>query len=143
VDRSGCLTLQSYRYYVGIAWVGQTLTIQRCSDTWSVSLPDGTEKALPCKHLLPQPAPKTALTRPNAPTAPPSAKLNPQTRRVNKNGQLSFHNRLYFVGIAHQGQTLAVVPTSAGLEVYTDQQAWVTTCPWKTPLDADKPPGPM
>jgi hypothetical protein len=143
VDHGGCLTLQSYRYYVGIAWVGQTLTIQRCSDTWSVSLPDGTEKTLPCKHLYPQPAPKTTLSRPSAPTAPPSAKPNPQTRRVNKNGQLSFHNRLYFVGLAHKGQTLAVVPTSVGLEVYTTQQAWVTTCPWKTPLDADKPPGPM
>jgi len=143
VDRDGCVTLQCYRYYIGIAWAGQTLTIQRQFDTWSVSLPDGTQKTLPCKHLYPQPPAEARPVRPSAPTAAQPTDSTPPTRRVNQNGQISFHNRLYFVGITHKGQTLAVVPTTAGLEVYTAQQAWITTCPWKQPRQPDKPPCPM
>jgi hypothetical protein len=143
VDRQGCVMLKYYRYYIGIAWAGQTLTIQRHSDTWTVSLPDGTQKTLPCKHLYPQPRAEVKLVRPAAPTAPLAAATNLLTRRANQNGQVAFHNRLYFVGIAHKGQTLTVVPTDAGLAVYTPQQAWITTCPWKEPRQPDKPPGPM
>lgn len=143
VDHDGCVMLNSYRYYIGIAWAGQTLTIQRHSDTWTVSVPDGTQKTLPCKHLYPRPRPAVKLARPAAPTAPRTAATNLLTRRVNQNGQVAFHNRLYFVGIAHKGQTLAVVPTAAGLEVYTTEQAWITTCPWKEPRQPDKPPNPM
>jgi len=36
--------LKYYRYYIGIAWAGQTLIIQRNTDAWSVSSPDGTQK---------------------------------------------------------------------------------------------------
>jgi hypothetical protein len=143
VDRHGCVMLKYYRYYIGIAWAGQTLTIQRTRDTWSVSLPDGTQKTLPCKHLYPQPRAEVKLVRPDAPTAPLAAETNLLTRRANQNGQIAFHNRLYFVGIAHKGQTLAVVPTAAGLEVYNTQQAWITTCPWREPHQPDKPPCPM
>ena len=135
--------LKYYRYYVGIAWAGQTLTIQYHRDTWAVSLPDGTQKTLPCKHLYPQPLAPAKLVRPSVPTASLSAHPNLLTRRVNQNGQIAFHNRLYFVGIAHKGLSLAVVPTDAGLEVYTAQQAWITTCPWKPPRQPDKPPCPM
>jgi transposase InsO family protein len=143
VDRDGCVTLKCYRYYIGIAWSAQTLTIQCQPDTWSVSLPDGTQKTLPCKHLFPQPPAEARPVRPSTPTAAPPTDSSPPTRRVNQNGQISFHNRLYFVGIAHKGQTLAVAPTTAGLEVYTTQQAWITTCPWKQPRQPDKPPCPM
>jgi transposase InsO family protein len=143
VDRQGCVMLKSYCYYIGIAWAGQTLTIQHHSDTWTVSLPDGTQKTLPCKHLYPQPKAEIKRVRPNAPTTPLAPETTRLTRRVNQNGQVAFHNRLYFVGIAHQGQTLAVVPTDAGLEIYTTQQAWITTCPWKEPRQPDKPPCPM
>ena len=143
VDHDGCVTLKSYRYYIGIAWAGQTLIIQRNRDTWSVSVPDGTLKTLPCKHLYPQPKADVKLVRPAAPTAPLATTANVMTRRANQNGQIAFHNRLYFVGIAHKGQTLAVVPADVGLEVYTTQQAWITTCPWKEPRQPDKPPCPM
>ena len=143
VDRDGCVMLKCYRYYIGIAWAGQTLIIQRNCDTWSVSLPDGTQKTLPCKHLHPQSPAEAKLVRPNAPTASLSAEPSLQTRRVNQNGQVAFHNRLYFVGIAHKGQTLAVAPTDVGLEVYNTQQAWITTCLWKQPREPDKPLCPM
>jgi transposase InsO family protein len=143
VDRDGCVTLSNYRYYVGSAWAGQTLTIQRNSDAWSVSLPDGSQKTLPCKHLYPQPPARAKLLRPSAPMASLSTEPNLQTRRVNQNGQVAFHNRLYFVGIAQKGQTIAVVPTSAGLEIYNTQQAWITTCPWKQLPKPDKPLCPM
>jgi hypothetical protein len=143
VDCHGCVMLKHYRYYIGIAWTGQTLTIHRRSDAWAVSLPDGTQKTLPCKHLYPQPAAKAKRMRPDAPTTPLSTQPNRLTRRTNPNGQIAFHKRLYFVGIAHKGQTLLVVPTAAGLEVYTTQQSWITTCPWKPPRQADKPLCPM
>ena len=143
VNRDGCVMLKCYRYYIGIAWAGQTLTIQRHSDAWTVSLPDGTQKTLPCKHLYPQPQTEIKLVRPAAPTAPHWAETNRLTRRANQNGQVAFHNRLYFVGIAHKGQTLTVAPTDAGLEVFTTQLAWITTCPWKEPRQPDKPPCPM
>ncbi len=143
IDRAGCLTLQCYRYYVGIAWTGQTLTIQRSQDTWTVSLPDGTQKTLPCKHLYPQPPTKATPAQPKTPPTSPTTNCTLPSRRVNQNGQISFHNRLYFVGIGHKGQTLAVVPTDIGLEVYTPQQAWITTCPWKPPRQPDKPLCPM
>ncbi len=81
--------------------------------------------------------------RPDAPAAPLSAETNLLTRRANQNGQVASHNRLCFVGIVHKGQTLTVVPTDAGLEVYTTQQAWITTCPWKEPRQPDKPPCPL
>ena len=143
VDHDGCVMLKHYRYYIGIAWAGQTLTIVRHPETWTVSVPDGSQKTVPCKHLYPQPQAEVKLVRPTAPTTPHAAETSFLTRRVNQKGQVAFHNRLYFVGITHKGQTLAVVPTAAGLEVYTAEHAWITTCPWKTPHQPDKPPNPM
>jgi hypothetical protein len=110
-------------YYLGIAWVGQTVTIQRQEDAWLVSLPDSSSKTMPCKHLLPQPLRQLA---PERPKTPPSQRPEPaafQTRRVTKTGQIAFYHRLYYVGIAHQGKAVYVAPTPEGLSVYNMDQA--------------------
>lgn len=129
VNRRGNIILNRYLYYVGIAWIGQKVLIQRDGDHWQVTLPDDSTKTWPCKHLFPQPARPAALTQP----APPQPRdfTAFQTRRVTKRGQLAFHNRLYYVGVAHKGQTVGVTPTADGLAVFTTDAAWITTCPWK------------
>ncbi len=142
VNGHGSISLNRYLYYVAIAWAGQTLTIQREADTWQVSLPDGSTKILPCKHALPTPSRRPAA-RSSPPTHPPAEPSALQTRHVTQRGQVAFHKRLYYVGIAHAGQTVAVVPTSEGLSVYTLEQAWITTCLWKEANQPDKPLGPL
>jgi len=129
VNRRGNITLNSYLYYAGIAWIGQKVLIQRDGDHWQVTVPDGSTKTWPCKHLFPQPTRPASPTRP----APPQPRdFSPfQTRRITKCGQVAFHNRLYYVGVAHKGQTVGVTPTPEGLAVYTTDAAWITTCPWK------------
>jgi hypothetical protein len=137
VNLRGNVILNSYLYYVGIAWIGQKIHIQRDGDRWQVTLPDGSTKTWPCKHLFPQPARTAAPAKP----APPQPRdLTPfQTRRVTKCGQVAFHNRLYYVGVAHKGQTVGVTPTPEGLAVYTTNAAWITTCPWKDGQQPVKP----
>jgi len=129
VNLRGNVILNNYLYYVGIAWIGQKVLIQRVDDHWHVTLPDGSTKTWPCKHLFPQPAHTASPAKP----APPQPRdFTPfQTRRVTKCGQVAFHNRLYYVGVAHKGQTVGVAPTPDGLAVYTTDAAWILTCPWK------------
>lgn len=141
VNCHGCIRLNSYLYYVAIAWAGQTLTIQRDADTWRVCLPDGSTKILPCKHLLPSPKRRSAA-RSSTPPHPATEPNALQTRHVTRTGQVKFHGHLYYVGITHARQTVAVVPTSEGLSVYTPEQAWITTCLWKAADQPDEPPGP-
>lgn len=140
VNRRGNVTIQSYLYYVGIAWIGQHLTIERSGEHWQVSLPDGSTKALPCKHLFPPPSRRTSPTK----LAPPQPRefTSFQTRRVTKRGQINFHKRFYYVGIAHKGETVGVAPTPEGLAIYTTDHAWITTCPWKEPCPSVEPPCP-
>jgi hypothetical protein len=129
VNRRGNVTLNSYLYYVGIAWIGQKLTIERTGDCWQVTLPDGSTKAWPCKHLFPQPgrtAPPAKLPSPQPQPFTPF-----QTRHVTKYGQIAFHKRFYYIGRAHKEQTVGVAATPLGLAVYTTAAAWITTCPWK------------
>lgn len=134
VNPRGNVLLNRYLYYVGIAWIGQRVLIQRDGANWQITLPDGSTKTWPCKHLFPQPA-RTAL--PAQPAPPQPRDFTPfQTRRVTKRGQVAFHNRLYYVGVVHHGQTVGVTPTAEGLTVYTTDAAWITTCPWK---DGQKP----
>jgi hypothetical protein len=129
VNRRGNITLNSYLYYVGIAWIGQRLGVERVGDCWQVGLPDGSTKSLPCKHLFPQ-AERTAHP---AKLPPPQPRpFTPfQTRRVTQLGQIAFHKRFYYVGRAHKGQTVGVAATPEGLAIYTPDAAWIRTCPWK------------
>jgi hypothetical protein len=137
VNRRGNVTLNSYLYYVGIAWIGQKLRIERTGDSWQVTLPDGSTKSLPCKHLFPQP---DRTTRPAKLPPPQPRPFTPfQTRRVTKYGQIAFHKRFYYVGRAHKGQTVGVAATPEGLAVYTTDAAWITTCPWKEACPPVKP----
>lgn len=128
VNLRGNIMLNRYLYYVGVAWIGQKILIQRDGDQWQATLPDGSTKIWPCKHLFPQPA-RTAATKPTPPQPRDFSAF--QTRRVTKCGQVAFHNRLYYVGVAHKGQTVGVTPTTEGLAVFTTDAAWITTCPWK------------
>ena len=137
VDLRGCITLSGRLYYLGIAWVRQTMTLQPQGSCWSVSFPDGSSKTLPDPQLLPprhQPSPR--LHTP--PSQPPQSSAF-QTRRVTKTGQFTFHHRFYYAGIAHRGTNVYVTPVSDGLAVYTTDYAWITTCPWKADLHPDKP----
>jgi len=139
VSARGCITLNQYLYYVGIAWVGQTVTVQPQKDSWEVSLPDGSTRTLPQKHLFPQHNHPPRLARQRI---PPSQQPEPtalQQRRVTRTGQIAFYHRLYYVGIAHRGQTVQVAPTSEGLSIYNTDRAWITTCCWKEPKQPDKP----
>lgn len=138
VNARGCLTLNHCLYYVGIAWTGQTLTVQPQGDSWLITLPDGTTKTLPRKHLLPQPIRPLVASGAQTPTPPPASKTF-HSRRVTRTGQVSFFHRLYYVGIAHRGKTVYVSPTPEGLATYTAESAWITTCPWKSHLQPDKP----
>jgi len=142
VDAHGSISVNRYLYYIALAWAGQTLTIQREADAWQVSLPDGSTKILPCKHLLPQPGRQSTATRSPTPPHHPPELSTLQTRHVTKTGQVAFHHRLYYVGIAHAGQTVYAVPTEEGLSMYTPDQAWIKTCCWKDERQPDKPVGP-
>jgi len=139
VSRRGCISIHRCLYYVGVAWAGQRVTIERQEDGWQVSLPDGSIKTLPDKHLLPQPPSPSRPHRPSTPPTPPPEAGTFHPRRVTRTGQISFYHRLYYVGIAHRGETVSVAPTPEGLAVYNSEYAWITTCPWKTQPQEDKP----
>jgi len=131
VSRRGTIQLSGYLYYIGLAWAGQSLTVERQPDAWFVNLLDGSTKTLPLKHLFPRP---TRRPSPAKPSTPPSQQPEPatlQTRRVTKTGQVSFYHCLYYVGIAHAGQTVYIAPLPEGLSIFTLEYAWITTCPWK------------
>jgi len=139
VNRRGCCLLNGYLYYLGTAWTGQTLTIQRQADAWLVNLPDGSSKTIPCRHLFPQPHRQPGPSKPKSPPTQPPEPTALQTRRVTRTGQIAFYHHLYYVGIAHKGAAVYVAPTTEGLSVYNTDHAWITTCPWKQPAQADKP----
>ncbi len=139
VSRRGCISLNRSLYYVGIAWAGQKVTLRRQEESWQVTLPDGSTRTLPDKHLLP---PTPSPPPPHRPTTPPTPQ--PPTaafhsRRVTRTGQIAFYHHLYYVGIAHRGETVFVAPTPNGLAVYNADYAWITTCLWKTQPHEDKP----
>jgi transposase len=142
VGRRGCLQLKHRLYYVGVAWVKQTVTLQPQGTSWVVTLPDGSTKTIPDPQLLPVPGPKRSLNRPHTPPAPQPEDAAVPIRRVTKTGQVRFHHRLYYVGIAHRGQNVLTMPTSQGLAIYSADKAWITTCPWKAETQPDKPPNP-
>jgi len=142
VTRRGCICLNRHIYYLGVAWAGLTLTLQPQGDTWLVTFPDGSTKSIPDPQFLSPLARSSSPPRPQAPPHQPPEPVTFQTRRVTERGQISFHNRLYFVGIAHCGERVLVMPVSEGLAVYNIDHAWITTCPWKGDQKADKPPCP-
>jgi hypothetical protein len=142
VTRRGCICLNRHIYYVGVAWAGLTLTLQPQGDTWLVTLPDGSTKSIPDPQSLLPLARRPSPPRPQTPPSRPPEPVSFQARRVTKRGQISFHNRLYFIGIAHCGERVFVTPVSDGLAVYNADHAWITTCPWKGNQRADKPPCP-
>ncbi len=129
VNRRGNIALNSYLYYVGIAWIGQQLCLERVGDCWQVTLPDGSTKSLPCKHLFPQAQPTAQPAKLPPPQPRPFTPF--QTRRVTQLGQVAFHKRFYYVGRAHKGQIVGVAATPEGLAIYTTEAAWIRTCPWK------------
>jgi len=139
VNSRGCITIHHFLYYVGIAWMGQTLTVLPEPDSWSVTLPDGSLKTLPLKHTFPTltPGPASSPSRVPPPEQPASTPY--QTRRVTRTGQISFFKRLYYAGIAHRGRTVLATPTPQGLAIYTTDRAWITTRPWQAPDQPDKP----
>ena len=137
VSSRGCITINRFLYYLGIAWSGQTVDIQSEQDAWSVPLPDGSVKILPKKDTLSAPHTPPAPSRLSSP--PHQQPETFQTRRVTCIGQISFHNRLYYAGIAHRGQSVLVTPIPQGLAIYTTDPAWITTCPWHPYDQPDKP----
>jgi transposase InsO family protein len=140
VNRRGCISLNRCLYYVGLAWMGQTLVLETTQgESWLVTLPDGSTKTLPKKHLLPLPRPSATPLRPETPPSPQAKPATLHSRRVTKTGQISFYHRLYYVGIARRGQNVYVAPTPDGLAVYDTDHAWITTCLWKGHLRPDKP----
>ena len=139
VNARGCITLNRYLYYVGIAWVRQTVTVQPQRDSWEMSLPDGSTKTAPQKHLFPQPAQSHRPARLDLPPLQRPDHTVLQQRRVTRTGQIAFYHRLYYVGIAHRGETVRVAPTSQGLSIYNAELAWITTCCWKQPQGLDEP----
>jgi hypothetical protein len=139
VNQRGCIYLKGFLYYVGIAWAGLTLPVERQGDSWQVSFPDGSGKTFPQRHLFPRPRHQSRAEKTKTPPSQPPEPEALQTRRVTKTGQVSFHHRLYYVGIAHQGETIYVAPTPEGLGVYTTDYAWIKSCPWKTAEHPDKP----
>jgi putative transposase len=108
VNRRGCILLRGQLYYLGLAWVGQTLTLQPQPTAWQVTFPDGSLKTLPDKALLPQPRPSTISAKPKSgpPQRPELTACQP--RRVTRTGQVAFYHHLYYVGIAHQATTVYV-----------------------------------
>jgi len=139
VDRRGCLHINHRLYYVGVAWQKQTLTLVPQDTSWVVTLPDGSSKVLPNPQLLPVPGQKPTRQRSHTPPAHPPDGTAFQTRHVTTTGQVAFHNRLYYAGIALHGQTVKVIPVAEGLAVYTTDNAWITTCPWRTDGKAVEP----
>lgn len=139
VTRRGSISLNRRLFYVGIAWSGQRLLLRPQGASWQIDFPDGSTKAIPDPQLLPPPGSRPDRTRPQAPPDQPPAGGALPTRRVTKTGQIAFHNRLYYVGIAHRGESVQVVPLEEGLAVYNADQAWIRTCPWKTDDQLDKP----
>lgn len=139
VNGRGCITINRFLYYLGLAWAGQTVCVQPEPDAWSVTLPDGSAKILPNKDTLlalPGPAaPSRMETPPHQPPGPGTL----QTRHVTHIGQVSFHNRLYYAGIAHRGQSVYVTPVPQGLAIYNLDGAWITTCPWRAHNQPDEP----
>lgn len=142
VSRQGCISINRRLYYIGVAWQGCRVTLRQEREYWITDLPDGSTKTLPDKSLLPplERQSRQAKPRPKAPDSlSPKGILQP--RRVTKTGQASFHRRLYYVGVAHAGETVYVTPSQDGLVVYNAEQAWLTTCPWRQSEDQnmDKP----
>jgi hypothetical protein len=142
VTRRGTISLNRHIYYLGVAWAGLTLTLQPQGATWLVTFPDGSTQSIPDPQFLVPLARRPSPPRPLAPPSQPPEPATLHTRRVTKRGQISFHNRLYFVGIAHGGERVLVTPVSEGLAVYNTDHAWITTCPWKGNQQPDKPPCP-
>jgi len=139
VNRRGSISLSGRCFYVGIAWSGQTLVLQPQGASWQIIFPDGSTKDIPDPQLLPPPGPRPTRARPQTvPEQPPVEGALP-IRRVTKTGQIAFHNRLYYVGIAHSGESVHVVPLAEGLAVYNGDHAWIRTCPWKSDDQLDKP----
>lgn len=137
VNRHGSISLNQHLFYVGIAWSGQTLVLEPRGATWEISLPDGSTKILPDPQLLPPPTPRPVRAGSRPPTTPTPAMET--RRRVTKRGQIAFHNRLYYVGITHGGESVTVIPLAEGLAVYNADHAWLRTCPWKSEDQLDKP----
>jgi hypothetical protein len=143
VDRRGNLHINHRLYYVGIAWAKQTLTLEPQGSSWAVALPDGSTKVLPNPQLLPVPGQKPSRQqRPHLPPTPQPDGTAFHTRRVTKTGQIAFHNRLYYVHIALHGQTVNVIPVAEGLAVYNAENAWITTCPWRSEAHPVEPLNP-
>ena len=142
VDRRGCVHINHRLYYVGVAWIKQTLTLLPQGTTWTVTLPDGSTKSLPNPQLLPVPEQKASPKRSHTPPAQQPDGAVFQTRRITKTGQVFFHNRLYYAGIALHGQTDKVTPLVDGLAVYNADNAWITTCLWSSTATPDEPPCP-
>jgi len=137
VNRRGSISLNKHLFYVGIAWSGQTLILEPQGASWQINLPDGSTKTIPDPQLLPLPAPRPARGRSQT---PPSLTPTVGTwRRVTSQGQIAFHNRLYYVGIAHSGERVLVIPLAEGLAVYNADQSWIRTCPWRKEDQLDKP----
>lgn len=146
VSRRGCISIDKRLYYIGVAWQGCRVTLRREGEYWITDLPDGSTKTLPDKSLLPPPERQSrqAKPRPKAPDSlSPKGILHP--RRVTKTGQIAFHNRLYYVGVAHARETVYVTPSQQGLVVYNAEQAWLTTCPWRQSKNRNmiEPPSPI
>jgi hypothetical protein len=140
VDRRGSVHINHRLYYVGVAWGKQSLILQPQDGSWVVALPDGSAKTLPNPHLLPVPGQKPLRPRrPQTPPPQPHDGTALHTRRVTKTGQVAFHNRLYYVGIALYGQTVNVIPVTEGLAVYNADNAWITTCPWRPDVKPVEP----
>jgi Homeodomain-like domain len=139
VDRHGSVHVGQRKYYVGIAWATQTLTLRPQGLSWVVNLPDGSTKELPDPATPSASRQKVSPHQPQTPPAqqPGSACLH--TRHVTKTGQVAFHNRLYYVGINLHGQTVNVTPITEGLAVYTPDKTWIRTCPWKPNAQPDEP----
>jgi len=138
VNRRGCISFNRRLYYLGIAWVGQTLPLEPQGKSWTVRFPDGSSKTILDPQLL-SVGPRKATQRLQTPPSQQPEAAAFQIRRVTHTGQVAFHHRLYYVGIAHRGQHVCVAPAAEGLAVYTMEQAWITTCPWKTEPEPDKP----
>lgn len=139
VNRRGSISLHGRCFYVGISWSGQTLVLQPQGASWQIVFPDGSSKDIPDPKLLPPPGPRPTRARPPTVSERVSVEGALPTRRVTKTGQIAFHNRLYYVGIAHCGESVHVVPLSEGLAVYNSDHAWIRTCPWKSDDQLDKP----
>jgi hypothetical protein len=138
VDRRGCVHINHRLFYVGIAWATHTLTLRPQDGSWTVEFPDGSTKVVPNPHLLPWPGQKACAPRPQTPPSQQPGTLF-HARRVTTTGQVAFNNRLYYAGITLRGQTVKVIPLTEGLAVYTSDDAWLTTCPWRPEAKPDEP----